>query len=425
MAVDWKNMDVKDLLKLIKTGKVETGPELMTESTGKYEINLLPDIKTDAIRMQKIRNLALFICLVAVGVSTGAVVVFGGIKSGQDLIMSAQDKKIDKMSSKMANYKELTEFLTIQGQLNKLSELSEKRRVMSRIFDVLPAVVPTDGDKIQISELKLDMDAGAVTMEGQADAGKAPFIDYRVLESFKKTLSLAKIDYGRYVDKKGKEIPTRCIEEKDQNGDFYHENGKIYAIWHRGKKGCDPSRDDLKNKYSDEALKDMYANERIWRTPKFNDWYKQKTEETAGDGIDDREGVKDQKYKPQMSLDGEISGVPHFNSQCIKYSGELNGKKPKWKMENNCNLVNNEMRITDSSNGRDNSDQLVLRFTGMVEMNTETFAYKNKHMMTIGPNGQNVTDSYKQVEGMFTKKAADCASGDAACRSKQNKVGDK
>ena len=44
--------------------------------------------------------------------------------------------------------------------------------------------------------------------------------------------------------------------------------------------------------------------------------------------------------------------------------------------------------------------------------------------MVIGPNGQNVTDSYRQIEGMFAKKAEDCKEGDAACSSnKKNKTG--
>jgi hypothetical protein len=74
-----------------------------------------------------------------------------------------------------------------------------------------------------------------------------------------------------------------------------------------------------------------------------------------------------------------------------------------------------EMSILDSSNGLDSSENLVLRFRAMITINPEVLSFANKHMIEIGPNGQNVTDSYRQIEGMFEQRAEDCKASDVIC----------
>ena len=52
--IDFKTMhlsDIPDVIKSIFTG--ETDNEMMTGQTGKYEINLVPDIKTDMLKLMK------------------------------------------------------------------------------------------------------------------------------------------------------------------------------------------------------------------------------------------------------------------------------------------------------------------------------------------------------------------------------------
>ncbi|MDO5451461.1 MAG: hypothetical protein Q4F56_00005, partial [Candidatus Saccharibacteria bacterium] len=86
---------------------------------------------------------------------------------------------------------------------------------------------------------------------------------------------------------------------------------------------------------------------RVWRTPQFTEWYKEKP--TEG--------------QPQMSLDGTISNVEHFQSACITYTGNdsQSSAHPKWTETNEeCRLVpggTDGISISESSNGRDANDQ--------------------------------------------------------------------
>ena len=232
--------DIPRFIIALFKGQVGPEEEVMKEQTGFYEINLVPDVKTEMIRMQKIRNLVFFICLVVVIGSGAVTAILGSIKVAQDLTMSGQDAHLKNLSKKITSYEELPEFLTVQNQLRGIAEIEDKQKVLSRALIFFAALQDVGIDKVQASELSVDLTSTTLTFDAQADAVKDD-IDYRVLEAFIKRTNLMSFDYGRYVDAEGKEIPSRCLQEYDLNNKMYEENGSIYAIWNRGKKGCDPS----------------------------------------------------------------------------------------------------------------------------------------------------------------------------------------
>jgi hypothetical protein len=208
-------------------------------------------------------------------------------------------------------------------------------------------------------------------------------------------MAMMRYDHGRYVNESGQEIPTRCIEETDEKGVPYMEAGKAYAKWKKGQKGCDPSAGEEAQATDEEII--------IWRTPKLDEWLE------AG-------------YVELSSSEAKISGVPHFESQCIKNIGTKVDGVMKWTTNNECKLVIDEVNVTDSSNGRNASGNLVLRFSAMIKLTPEVFKFGNKHMVAIGPTGrQNVTDSYIQVKKMFEERARDCAANDETCKIEKDR----
>ena len=448
---DWAKKQYRDTLKNFGV-KVKEPATMMTEQKSSYEISLVPEVKRNMIKAMKFRNILLFCCIVLISVSGGIVMVMVSVWEGQNITMSGQDSRMKLMSEKLNGYDSLPEFLTIQKQLKQINEISENKKVLSRVFPILSAILPEGPDTISLSELAVDLDENTLTFDGQADAKVSPYIDYRVLESFKKGISLMKYDYGRYVTADDDEIPSRCMVEVGKDGKTLIEEDKknnvtnkyIYAYWLKGKKGCDPAREDFvaegeeleeesydeendeqdgaeKIEKTEEQIKeefdkrveelDDYGKEllyqqietgvkmedadviKIYRSPKFSDWYK----------------------NGYMTESGDISGVNHFDSQCITYTGsEANGTM-KWISDNTCMLSTEDPAIRDSSNGRDTNGNLVLRFSATLTLEPAVFEFKNKHVMAISPSGQNVTDSYVQVEGMFAERAADCNDSDVIC----------
>lgn len=357
------------------------------------EINLVPDIKNEMIKALKLRNLIFFICIVAVVASLGVVALLGSIVGGQQIALGSKDTMLSALSKKVNGYDDLGDFLTIRDQVEKLDTISNNKNVFSRTFGILAAFLPTGADRITISKLNVNLtgEKPKLYIEAQANAEKAPYIDYNVLDAFKKSMPYMRYDYGDYVDASGTVIPAYCMIESD---DLYDRTYGSYAYWTIGAEGCKNSEDENVN-YEYEYY-DGQEVVRIWRTPQFDLWYENE----------------------RMTADGVISDVQHFESKCIKYS---RGDDGKWTETNDkCLLVPDGVDgivVNESSNGRESSGELVLRFSATITIDPEAYKFANKHMIAIAPSGRhNVTDSYIQIREMFSEPAEDCSASDETCK---------
>lgn len=487
------------------------------------EINLVPDIKNEMIHTLKLRNLIFFISIVVAIASFSTILILGSTVGVQQKIRDDKHTMLESLSQKLNSYSDLNDFLTIRDQLSNLSDLSNKKQVLSRTFNTLSALLPTGADTITISELSVNLTDADPTFsfDAQANAGREPYIDYNVLDSFKKSMKYMRYDFGNYVDQNDQEIPAYCIIETGDDGATLNDPDKgLYALWTIEGEGCNPGNveyieataqkdaeqeaeeddetsgvegvatkienninnasdrlqsllgnraknttDILKNNSSssgssssssnnsnnsnsstsntsnsnsnksssnsssnndssdenndstaskepssDALQTEVYGEDmnvvRIWRTPQFDEWYE--------------EG--------HLTADGQISGIPHFKSNCTQYSGEpietedIDDEKFKWTETNDdCLLVpdgDEGIKITDSSNGRGAGDELVLRFSSIITLNPEVYSFHNYHMIAVPPAGRrNVTDSYVQIQAMFGEAARDCEAGDTACAS--------
>ena len=432
--------------------KVKEQPTMITEQNKIYEVSLVPEVKRKMIQAMKFRNIMLFICIVLASVSVGTVLIMVSIWSGQNITMSGQDARLKSMSDKINNYSSLSEFLTIQDQLGNIAQINDNKKVLSRVFSILSTILPEGPDTVSLSELSVDLSTNTLRFDAQADAKVSPYIDYRVLESFKKGLSLMKYDFGRYVDENGEEIPTMCIVETDSDGNTLadvEESGAtsdkyIYAYWLKGKKGCDPTRDDDAEEEEEDAtvqevIQEIANNEDVdlteeerniaeeyeKKTSGLDDYAKALFDQQIEDGISVEQAEVVKVYRSPrfsdwynagyMDESGIIDGVAHFESECIAYSGASSSGVMKWTSTNDCMLISEDPVIQDSSNGRDSAGSLVLRFNAAITLDSQVFMFTNKHVMAISPSGQNVTDSYRQIEGMFAERAADCADSDVVC----------
>ncbi len=395
------------------------------------EINLVPSSKFETIKAIRIRNFLLFLCIAVAGGAIAVVFVLGTILGGQNLILGGKDDMLKLYSQKINSYTELTDFLTIKDQLGKLRTLADNKNLISRTFNLLPVFIPANGDEVTFSniDISIESDAAMLSIQAQADAKTEPYIDYNVLDAFKKAMDYYRYDYGTYVNELGDTIPSYCIIESDENGTLFNDGGKFYAYWTAKIDGCDPRHpvDLLNEDEEDENLDDGLAEleididsdeekemsyvytsydgmdvVKIWRTPQFADWY-------------------NDEY---MSLDGTITGIPHFESSCISYHGELDEitGDPYFTQENeSCQLVVDGVDgfvIENSSNGRDQDKDLILTFKGIIKVSSEYYKMQKTHMMAIAPSGRyNVTDSYTQIQSLFVPPANACDLDDEECRN--------
>ncbi len=383
------------------------------------EINLVPDIKNEMIKTLKLRNLIFFICIVVASASIGITLIFGLTAGGQQIAISNKKNSIDALSEKLNSYSDLSDFLTIKDQIDGISTITNQKTVLSRTFNILSAFLPTGADTITLSNLDVDLSDGqpTFTFDAQANSGTAPFIDFAVLEAFRKSMDEMRYDYGTYVDKNGDSIPAYCMIESGSDGAIFTDTTKrglvstetnsIYALWTINGEGCAPaSASDNYNPESDYTLEDYEGQKvvRIWRTPQ-PEWYKENPSSSEA----------------QISLDGAISNVAHFESACTSYSGTKNGSSIAWtKTNDECALVpggsSEGITVSEATNGRDANEQLVLRFSATILIAPEAYQFTNTHMLAVAPAGRhNVTDSYLQVQAMFSAPATACAADDVDC----------
>ncbi len=154
------------------------------------EINLIPAVKQELIKVQRVRAtviaFSILIGLAAIAVVTILAIYVFGVQTVRSVVA---DDAIKKGSQQLAGVEDLSKTLTIQNQLTKLSTMHDQKKIDSRIFDVLLAIIPPVPNNIQISDLAVDSTAGTITMQGQAANS------YAAAEVFRKTIEGAKVKY--------------------------------------------------------------------------------------------------------------------------------------------------------------------------------------------------------------------------------------
>ncbi len=152
------------------------------------EINLIPDVKQELLKAQRTRAVvisgSILTCIIAGGIVV-LLVLYLGVQGIRGAIV---DQAIEDGDAKLAKVEDLSKMLTIQNQLARINELNVGKKLDSRMFDVLAAIVPPAPNDVQISQFSVNDEDSTVTMEGQTRA-------YDSMEIFKKTIDGSVIQY--------------------------------------------------------------------------------------------------------------------------------------------------------------------------------------------------------------------------------------
>jgi hypothetical protein len=111
-----------------------------------------------------------------------------GVQSVRGAIL---DDAIKSGSQQLSSVEDLSKTLTIQNQLTKISSLNDNKKIDSRIFSVLSAIIPPSPNDVKISNLEIDSTSDTLTIEGQAANS------YAAVEVFKKTIEGAMVNYSQ------------------------------------------------------------------------------------------------------------------------------------------------------------------------------------------------------------------------------------
>jgi hypothetical protein len=175
------------------------------------EINLVPDVKQELLNAQRVRTSVISLSII-VGLATVGIVVVLAI--WVFVVQAARgalaDGAIRDESAKLAEIEDISNTLTIQNQLSKLSSMHDSKSIDSRVFDILTTINPAAPNNVSITNLSLDSATKTIKIEAQA-AG------YPALEVFKKTIEATKFQFTKDGEKQTVPLASQIDDSSDRS----------------------------------------------------------------------------------------------------------------------------------------------------------------------------------------------------------------
>ena len=184
------------------------------------EINLLPNVKRELLKTRAMRNRVISISFLVGGASIVAVVVLALILGSQIAAEAVQNGVVKDRNDKLMAIEDLNKVVTIQHQLTKINEQHSRKKINSRIFDVVTAVNPVAPNNVSFSDIKVNPESKTITLEGSAVNG------YSALETLKKTILNTKVQTTD-GDKSSEVSLTKEIKDGDTSFGENSEGKKV------------------------------------------------------------------------------------------------------------------------------------------------------------------------------------------------------
>lgn len=131
------------------------------------QLNLLPDVKLQYIKAQKQRRLVFSVSILVAAISVGILAFLLGISGLQKKHLGDLNKDIGNYSSELKGEPNIQRILTVQNQLESLTQLHSNKPAASRLFDFLNQVTPAT---VNITDFKIDFKQDTATITGTSDS---------------------------------------------------------------------------------------------------------------------------------------------------------------------------------------------------------------------------------------------------------------
>jgi len=129
------------------------------------QVNLLPDVKREYLHAQQMKHMFTMISVLATLTAfILAGVLFAYVQFVQPRHRSNLQKDIDAGIQDLKNKPDGVEIVTVQGVLEQMPALQDKKLITSKLFDYLTEFTPRD---VSYGEVKLDLENGTLTLNGQ------------------------------------------------------------------------------------------------------------------------------------------------------------------------------------------------------------------------------------------------------------------
>jgi hypothetical protein len=177
------------------------------------EINLVPDVKQELIKAQRVRSSVISMSiLIGMGAVAIVVVLAIWVFAVQTARSVLTDNTIKTESQKLSAVQDVSNTLTIQNQLSKLTDMHNNKSIDSRVFDVLTTINPPAPNDVSITSLSLDSSLKTITIQAQAVNG------YPALDVFKKTINATTFQFTQNNQKQSVPLASNMSDSDRSYG---------------------------------------------------------------------------------------------------------------------------------------------------------------------------------------------------------------
>lgn len=130
------------------------------------EVNLLPDVKREYLRAQQMKHVVIVTSAMIAAVSLILLgLLFGYVQVVQPQYQKKIQSDIDNALIESKNKEDAVKIVTVQGALEQIPGLQDKKMLTSNMFGYLQAFTPRD---VSYSNVKLSLTDSTLVLQGTA-----------------------------------------------------------------------------------------------------------------------------------------------------------------------------------------------------------------------------------------------------------------
>lgn len=131
-------------------------------------LNLLPNLKKDFLRAQRMRRRTIAVAILVTIISIGSLIALGiYVYGAQNVIMAVQTTNIENKYKELRETKDIDKYLTVQNQLKSIASLHSDKYDIGRVIDFTTKVNIPDKPATYL-EVAADMNTEVLDESGQA-----------------------------------------------------------------------------------------------------------------------------------------------------------------------------------------------------------------------------------------------------------------
>lgn len=128
------------------------------------QFNLLPDVKLEFVRAERIKHAVVSGAIIASGVALAIfLLLIIAVHAVQQKIINDQTAEIKKYSNELKNTPNLDKILTIQNQLSALPGLHAEKPSANRTFNLIQQMTPST---VALTDVTIDFEANTASFSG-------------------------------------------------------------------------------------------------------------------------------------------------------------------------------------------------------------------------------------------------------------------